>query len=142
VSESDSATGPLLAGVKVLCVDDTADSREVMMVMLRTQGATVLGAESVDEALALVQSERPDVVLSDIAMPGNGHSLIQQIRALPEDAGGQTPAAAVTAFTSPDDQARALAAGFQVHIPKPVDMTQVTMAVAAIVGRSPGSPAS
>jgi CheY-like chemotaxis protein len=135
----EQSAGPLLAGIKVLCVDDTDDSREIIMVMLRTHGATVIGAASIDEALDLLQRERPDVLLSDIAMPGNGHGLIQRVRALRPDAGGQTPAAAVTAFTSPDDQAAALAAGFQVHIPKPVDPTQLGMAVAALAGRSPQS---
>ena len=135
----ERAPGPLLAGIKVLCVDDTDDSREIAMVMLRTHGATVLGAASVDEALELIQRERPDVLLSDVGMPGNGHSLIQRVRALPPDAGGQTPAAAVTAFTSPDDQAAALAAGFQIHIAKPVEPTQLGMAVAALVGRSPSN---
>ena len=138
----ESTASPLLAGIKVLCVDDTDDSREIMMVMLRTHGATVIGAASVDEALDLLRRERPDVLLSDVGMPGNGHGLIQRVRALPPDAGGETPAAAVTAFTSADDQAAALAAGFQVHIPKPVDPTQLGMAVAALAGRNSQSPSS
>jgi CheY-like chemotaxis protein len=132
--------GPLLAGVTVLVVDDTEDSRDVMMVMLRTHGATVFGAASVEEALAVLARERPDVLVSDLGMPGNGTGLIRRVRALPPDAGGGVPAAAVTAFTSPNDQAKALDAGFQVHVPKPVEPTQLAMAVAALVGRTPQSP--
>jgi CheY-like chemotaxis protein len=96
----ESTSGPRLAGTKVLVVDDMYDMREVAMGMLRARGATVLGASSVDEALDLLQRERPDVLLTDIGMPGNGLGLIQRVRSLPPDAGGRTPAAAMTAFMS------------------------------------------
>ena len=139
MTEESPAPEPLLGGIKVLCVDDSDDYREIVMVMLRVHGATVFGARGHDEALEILQRERPDVLLSDIGMPGNGRNLLSRVRALPPDAGGQTPAAAVTAFTSPDDQKSALAAGFQVHIPKPVEPTQLAMAVATLAGRRPAS---
>jgi CheY-like chemotaxis protein len=126
---------PALAGVRVLYFEDNADSREITTVMLQMHGATVLVATSREEALELLQREHPDVLLSDIGAPDNGFGLIAAIRALPSESGGSIPAAALTAFTAPDDQARALAAGFQLHIPKPVDPIQLAMALATLVGR-------
>lgn len=130
-----AAEGQLLAGITVLVVDDHDDTREVVTVMLLSHGASILTADSPDAALVVLQRERPDVLLSDIGMPGNGMSLIQRVRALPADSGGATPAAAITAFTSPDDQARALGAGFQLHIPKPLEPIQLAMAVASLADR-------
>ena len=129
------AEGPLLVGIKVLVVDDHDDTRDVVAVMLQVHGASVFTADSPDAAFETLQRERPDVLLSDIGMLGNGVGLIQRIRALPAESGGATPAAAMTAFTSPEDQARALEAGFQLHIPKPLEPIQLAMAVAALAGR-------
>jgi CheY-like chemotaxis protein len=137
VAPEQSSGTPVLAGVRILYVEDDADSREVTTVMLQMHGATVITAASREEALQALLRERPDVLLSDLGVPDNGLELIVQVRALPSESGGTIPAAALTAFTSPDDQARALAAGFQLHIPKPVEPVQLAMAIATLVGRGP-----
>ena len=90
---------------------------------------------SVAEALELLQAWRPHVLLSDIGMPGgDGYELIERVRELPEERGGHTPAAALTAYAGPADCARALAAGFQLHVAKPVDPAELAAAVAALAG--------
>ena len=110
-----------LEGVRVLIVDDDADAREVMASALETSGATVTAAASADEALQLLTDDSSiDVLLSDIAMPGHdGYDLIRQVRSRSSDLAA-LPAAAVTARASNDERDRALAAGFQMHLAKPV----------------------
>src|SRR5258705_13549395 len=110
-----------LDGVRVLVVDDTRNVREAMTDILTQDGATVTAVGSAEEALAALQRERPDVLLSDLAMPGKGgYWLIGQVRALPPERGGGTPAAALTAYTGPEHRASVLRAGFQYHVAKPV----------------------
>jgi CheY-like chemotaxis protein len=114
-------SGPRLDGVRVLVVDDTSYVLDVVTTILQQDGATVTAVGTAEEALAALQAERPDVLLSDLAMPGRGgYWLIGQIRALPPALGGATPAAALTAFTGPEHRASILRAGFQYHIEKPV----------------------
>jgi CheY-like chemotaxis protein/two-component sensor histidine kinase len=109
-----------LLGLTVLLVDDEEDSREVVAGILAHHGAVVLPAASVADALVALRQERVDVLLTDIAMPGeDGYDLIRRLRKL--DAGVGLPAAALTAFASEDDRQRALEAGFQVHLSKPID---------------------
>jgi len=109
-----------LLGLTVLLVDDEEDSREVVAGILTHYGAVVLPAASVADALVALRQERIDVLLTDIAMPGeDGYDLIRRLRKL--DAGTGLPAAALTAFASEDDRKRALEAGFQVHLSKPID---------------------
>jgi CheY-like chemotaxis protein len=111
-----------LEGVRVLIVDDNFDGRELVQLALERHGAIVTAADSAREALATLQRERPDVLLSDVSMPTeDGYWLIAQVRALPPALGGRTPAAAVTALTSALDRAALLRAGFQFHVPKPLD---------------------
>jgi len=121
---------PSLAGVRVLIVDDARDSREIAAELLRRCGAETAVADSVEEALGLVAGERPDLVLADIEMPvEDGYDLLKRIRKLPEDAGGSTPVAAVTAYASDQDRAKALASGFTTYLSKPFDpMDLVTLA--------------
>jgi CheY-like chemotaxis protein len=115
--------GSRLDGVRVLVVDDAPYVRQVVRDILTEDGAEVTTADSAEEALALLQWERPDVLLSDLAMPGKGgYWLIQQVRALPPGRGGVTPAAALTAFTGPEHCASVLRAGFQLHVEKPVSL--------------------
>ena len=112
-----------LDGVRVLVVDDTPYVRDVVRDILTEDGARVTAVASAEEALAALQWERPDVLLSDLAMPGKGgYWLIQQVRALPPERGGVTPAAALTAFTGPEHRASVLRAGFQLHVEKPVGL--------------------
>jgi CheY-like chemotaxis protein len=124
---------PSLSGMRILIVDDEPDGREVLSVMLQRCGAEILLAGSAPEAFELLQRERPDVILVDIEMPGeDGYSLIQRVRALSPEQGALVPAAAVTAYASAQDRAKALSAGFQLHLPKPVDITDLPRVVAGL----------
>jgi signal transduction histidine kinase/ActR/RegA family two-component response regulator len=136
-SEPGTYTPPPLNGVKVLVVDDDLDARELGARILLEHNADVLTAGSAAEALDMLKRERPNVLVSDIGMPGeDGYALIGKTRALGEDAGGTIPAIALTAFARADDRRRALLAGFQVHLPKPVDPIELVAAVAALAGRT------
>jgi signal transduction histidine kinase len=130
----DSA--PSLGGVRVLVVDDHADAREVLKAVLERCGATVVVASSASEALARVPGERPDVVLSDVEMPDqNGYDFLRQLRSLPAERGGQTPAVALTAYASAHDRVKLLRAGFQMHVPKPVQPAELATVVASLARR-------
>jgi CheY-like chemotaxis protein len=119
-----------LQGLRVLVVDDETDARELLAAVLHHHGADVLTAASVDEALPLLQRARPNALVSDIGMPGaDGYDLIRRVRALPADEGGATPATALTGFARPEDGARALAAGFTMHMAKPVDPAELVATV-------------
>jgi PAS domain S-box-containing protein len=126
---------PTLEGVKVLVVDDEPDARRLLTEVLGRRGAEVQSASSVVEALELLQVWRPHVLLSDIGMPdGDGYELIRRVRALPEERGGRTPAAALTAYAGPGDRARALSDGYQLHVAKPVEPAELTAVVASLAG--------
>ncbi len=128
---------PALAGLKVLVVDDEPDARGLVQRLLRDHEVDVVLAGSVAEAEETFRRERPDLVLSDIGMPEyDGYELIHRIRALPAAAGGQTPAAALTAFARSEDRTRALLAGYQAHITKPVHAHELIAVVAALAGRT------
>jgi CheY-like chemotaxis protein len=108
-----------LDGVRVLIVDDDDGIRFALRLLLEQSGAIVTDAPSAPEALALLRQERPDVLLSDLTMPTyDGYWLIHQVRGLPPEVGGATPAAAVTGHAEPEDLARVLHSGFQAHLPK------------------------
>lgn len=125
--------GSRLDGVRVLVVDDARNVREVVADSLTQYGATVTAVGSAEEGLAALQRERPDVLLSDLAMPGRGgYWLIGQVRALPPERGGITPAAALTAYTGPEHRASVLRAGFQLHVEKPVGLDALVGAVARL----------
>jgi len=122
-----------LDGVHVLAVDDHADTALLVQVLLEEAGAVVSTATSAREAFGLLQRERPAVLISDISMPAeDGFWLITQVRSLSRAKGGETPAAALTSLTTAEDRARILRAGFQGHIPKPVDPTQLVAIVAVL----------
>jgi PAS domain S-box-containing protein len=128
--------GPSLAGITVLVVDDEADARELVAMVLGHAGAKVLTASSAAHALELVQSAHPDVLLSDLEMPQeSGYALIKKVRALPPQQGGRIPAAALTAYARLEDRTRALRAGFQMHIPKPLNPAELAAIVASLAGR-------
>jgi len=125
-----------LAGIKALVVDDEADARELIKKVLEECKAEVLTARGADEALELIQSEKPHVLVSDIGMPEmDGYELIRRIRALGAAKGGKLPAVALTAFARSDDRTRALRAGFQVYVAKPVDAAELVATVASVTGR-------
>jgi signal transduction histidine kinase/CheY-like chemotaxis protein len=128
---------PSLEGVRVLVVDDNTDAIEMIGVLLGQLDAEVRGANGAEEGLALLRTWRPDVLVSDIAMPGqDGFWLLEQVRALAPDDGGRTPALALTAFADRDDRARALLAGFEQHLRKPVSFGELAVTVAALAGRA------
>ena len=131
-----SNTGRSLAGIKVLLVDDAADSREVTRLMLQNAAAETFIASSAGEAMTLLQSRRPDVIISDIGMPGtDGYQMIREIRRLPDSLGGKTPAIALTALARSEDRTRAMRAGYQVHLSKPVDSQELIATVGSLSGR-------
>jgi CheY-like chemotaxis protein len=123
---------PPLAGLRVLAVDDDPDTLDVMAELLALRGAEVAAAPSAAKALEILQGFEPHVLVSDIGMPErDGYDLIRDIRALgygPDE----LPAMAVTAFAAPEDRRRALAAGFQVHLAKPVDPSELIEVVARL----------
>jgi PAS domain S-box-containing protein len=109
-----------LTGLRVLVVDDEPDTRELVAVVLTTGGAEVVSVGSATEALDQMERQRFDLLISDIGMPGmNGYDLIGRVRQLSEEHGGRTPAVALTAYAGIDDRKRTLAAGYDMHIPKP-----------------------
>ncbi len=122
-----------LDGVRVLVVEDDSDTRELLLETLAPCGADVIGASNVPEAMAEFARRAPDVLVSDIGMPGeSGLDLIKRVRALPRDSGGAVPAAALTSYAREEDRRAALAAGFQLHIPKPVDPIELCVLVATL----------
>lgn len=124
------AYAQVLDGMQLIVVEDVVDSREMLCAMLREAGASVVSAGSVSEALSLFSSDPPDVLISDIGMPGeNGYDLIRQVRDLPLEKGGCVPAIALTAYVREDDRLRALSAGFQHHLAKPIDFCKLVQLV-------------
>jgi CheY-like chemotaxis protein len=123
-----------LKHVKVLVVDDDPFIREVITVMLRLAGAMVAVAESATEGFDMLMHLRPDVLVSDIRMPGeDGYSLMRRVRELPPEHGGHTPAIAITAFGQEEDRFRAQKAGFQLHLTKPLDPEELRDAIRSLV---------
>jgi PAS domain S-box-containing protein len=121
-----------LANLNILVIDDDQDARDLISTTLRQAGATVVLAVSVEEALAKARTETPQAIVSDIAMPGGtGYDLIHQIRRMPETAG--IPAIALTAFGRVEDREKALAAGFQSHVTKPVEPQHLVHVLAQLV---------
>ena len=126
----DPTEPDLLRGVQVLVLDDEPDARDLVTAVLVKAGARVRTAGSADEAIALLRAQRPDVVLSDIGLPSeDGYAFIRRVR---EIAPG-LPAAALTAYASIDDHRRALEAGFQAHVTKPIEPVDLTLLVASLV---------
>jgi CheY-like chemotaxis protein len=122
-----------LDGVRVLLVEDYAVVREVIGRVLVGFGARVTAVAGVPEALEALPRARPNVLVSDIDMPGeDGYALIRKIRALPTDRGGQTPAVGLTGWNTAEDEAHVLRAGFQYCLAKPVDARRLVTVVAAL----------
>ena len=127
---------PALEGLRVLVVDDENDARQLIAHVLEQCQATVKAVSSVAAAIAALSEFKPDVLVSDIGMPHeDGYALIRKIRALSPEDGGRVPAAALTAYARSEDRTRALAAGYQMHLPKPVEPGELALVVASLVGR-------
>jgi PAS domain S-box-containing protein len=125
-----------LDGMRVLVVDDEPDARELLAEGLGQCGAEVFTASSAREALEALAGSEFDALVSDIGMPGeDGYELIRQVRALPREAGGRTPAVALTAYARTEDRLRALRAGFEMHVSKPVELTELVVVVANLKRR-------
>ncbi len=123
-----------LKGIKVLGVDDEGSARDILAEVLLTCGATVTLASSVHEALRSFKLDRPDIVVSDIAMPEiDGYGLLSRIRTLPDPASARTPIIALTAYASLQDRERALTMGFDGHLPKPLDPVRLSRLIAELV---------
>ncbi len=126
-----------LDGLEILVVDDEHDTRELLRTSLVECGAHVTVAGSVNEAFAAFATSVPDVLISDIGMPeDDGYELIRRLRALPLEGGGKVPAIALTAYARVEDRLKALRAGFQMHVPKPVELAELVTVVASVAGRS------
>jgi signal transduction histidine kinase/ActR/RegA family two-component response regulator len=127
---------PTLAGLHVLVIDDEPDMRELMTCMLTRVGAEVRVAAEAEGGFEIFEQWRPDVIVSDIGLPGeDGYALIRRIRALPVDRGGQTPAAALTAYVGQGACERTLSEGYQVHISKPAEPTELIKVIAGLASR-------
>jgi CheY-like chemotaxis protein len=127
---------PELNGIHILVVDDEADTRLLIEAVLEKCGARATAVGSVTEALDALTRLRPDVLISDIGMTGeDGYSLIKKVRELPAERGGQTPAAALTAYARVEDRMHALRSGFQIHMSKPVDPAELVTVIANLAGR-------
>jgi len=142
-----------LDGIHVLLVEDDEDTRKLLATMLKRHGAKVTSTKSAGEALrvfthqspdaetpaeplTIFSGQLPDVLISDIGMPDeDGYELIRKLRALPVDQGGLTPAVALTGYASRKDRERALAAGYQMHIAKPIEQADMIVAIASLIGR-------
>jgi signal transduction histidine kinase/ActR/RegA family two-component response regulator len=125
-----------LRGVRVLVLDDEADTREFVRALLEGEGATVIATASSGEALAVLERVRPDVVVADIAMPGeDGYQFLSRLRRRSKAAGGRVPVLALTAYAGDGDRRRALEAGFEEHVAKPVDPEVLVAALVRLTGR-------
>jgi CheY-like chemotaxis protein len=123
----------MLNGIVVLIVDDHRDSQELVQRVLASHGATVLTTDGAIEAIRIVATNPPDVLLSDNGLPEmDGCTLLKMVRELKP----QIPAAAVSAFTSADDRRKSVSAGFRFHIPKPINIAELVKAVAILAGRT------
>ncbi|OFZ13596.1 MAG: hypothetical protein A2Z20_09680 [Bdellovibrionales bacterium RBG_16_40_8] len=134
--KSTAAAGFNLTGVKILLVDDSIDVRTLYKFVLSRTGAEVTMAGSASEALNLFQEKIPDIILSDIAMPGeDGYSLIKKIRSLPENKGGRIPAIALTAYAREIDTNKTIVVGFNTHLSKPVSNENLIKAICEVLKR-------
>jgi CheY-like chemotaxis protein len=133
--EATSDTLASLDGLRVLVVDDDPDSNEVVRVLLAGQGAEVEVAASAAQALDILARWRPDVLVSDVGMPGqDGYGLIRNVRLRDDDKPQRLPAVALTAYATVDDRVRLLSAGFQAHVAKPLDPAELVAVVASLAG--------
>jgi signal transduction histidine kinase len=125
-------SAPMLSGLRVLVVDDQTDMRELLGTILHMENAEVRAASGIDEAMEIMASWTPEILICDIAMPGgSGYDLIKRLR----DSGCNMPAIAITARAGVEDCARSINAGFQLHLPKPIEPRELVMSAARLAGR-------
>jgi len=123
-----------LHGFRILIVDDVQDARDMIAEILSLRGAEVIAVASVREALESIGTCSPDALITDISMPDeDGYALIRAVRALKPEEGGSIPAVALTAHASPSTRSRLLAAGFQMHLAKPIDLMELPSQLIALI---------
>ena len=123
-----------LSNVKIVVLDDDEGTRDLLALILEQSGADVNLASDAESALPIIESFRPDVLVSDIGMPGmDGYQFIENVRRLPEAQGGKVPAVALTAFAREEDRQRALNAGFQVHLAKPIESSVLIQTLTQLI---------
>jgi CheY-like chemotaxis protein/nitrogen-specific signal transduction histidine kinase len=128
---------PALKGLHVLVVDDEPETRELLVTVLSKCGAEVKASASAKDAIEALKQWPADVLVSDIGMPGeDGYDLIRKVRAMEPERGGRIPAVALTAYARAEDRLRALSAGFQMHVPKPVEPVELAAVVASFAWRT------
>ena len=128
---------PILDGVRILVVDDEADSREFLVAAVEMCGAEVIAVSSALEAIQVISQHRFDILVSDVGMPGeDGYSLIRKVRTLPKEQGGNIPAVALTAYAREEDRMRSLSQGFQMHLSKPVEPDKLATVIASLVKKT------
>lgn len=126
-----------LDGMHILIVEDDPDSRDMITLLLTTAGATVTSASTAEEGMSLLQKRRPNVIVSDIGLPGeDGYSFIRRVRNFEKSMGGSIPALALTAYAKPETRWQALDAGFQLYASKPVETSQLLKSIAKLGGRT------
>jgi len=131
--ESAGKESDRIRGVRILVVDDDADARELLRRLLEDCGAQVALSDSSADAIEIIRKGQLDLVVSDIGMPGeDGYTLIRRVRALPAEEGGKVPALALTAYARAEDRVKAIRAGYQMHVPKPVDPAELIAMVASM----------
>jgi CheY-like chemotaxis protein len=131
-------SGRFLHGLRILVVDDDPDSRDVLELMLIGRGAVVEMAGSCAEAMVLFEARCPDLIISDIGLPdGDGYELIRRVRSRPVDRGGAVAAIALTAYAGTEDVRRAIRCGYQVHVAKPFDATELIRIVQSLTRPTP-----
>src|SRR5207249_8492020 len=139
VGEEGSARIPRCHGLKVLVVDDDKDTCEILGVVLKKAGAEVRTCLSASQALTAMDSWVPDILVSDIAMPGqDGYAFIRKVRARKTEDGGGVPAVALSAYGRNEDRMKALSAGFQLHVEKPIEPSMLINVVATVAGHGTG----
>ncbi len=123
-----------LEGVRILLVEDDDDIRALLRLALESRGAVLTAVDSTRAAVAAIDAERPDIVISDITMPGeDGHALLRKVRGLPLARGGRIPAIALTALDTREARVASRDAGFHYHLTKPVDANKLVEIVAGLV---------
>jgi signal transduction histidine kinase/ActR/RegA family two-component response regulator len=136
-AQNEAQDIPRLNGVRVLIVDDERDAREMLCVMLEQRGVEAQTVGSASEAFKMLQAWKPDVLVSDVGMPGeDGYALIAKVRALAPELGGRVPAVALTGYAGPEDSQRLTSAGYNICVAKPVEFAELVRTVASLTGRS------
>ncbi|KZL51118.1 MULTISPECIES: response regulator [Cyanophyceae] len=126
-------------GLRLLVVDDDADTRQILNILFELEGAKVIAVASASEALEVISQFKPDILISDISLPDeSGYSLLPKVRGLMAAQGKQIPAIALTGYAREEDRIYAFASGFQTHLCKPINLDELVSEVASLAECEPG----